>query len=81
MNTSEILEKLQKIMTKVTGLSSDEILPEKSLMNDLDLTSMDVLSMISDIETSFDIRVPEKVLRTFVNVEDIVNCISELIAG
>ena len=72
----DIFEKVREIIADSADLEAESILPEKSLMNDLDLTSMDIMTMIADFEKAFGIRIPEKVLRTFVTVQDVMDCIA-----
>ena len=75
MDTTEIFEKVREIIADTADIEPEEILPEKKLMDELDLTSMDIMTMISDFEKAFSVKIPEKVLRTFVTVQDIIDCV------
>ena len=52
-----------------------EITEKSGLMEDLDLSSLEVMTLIADIEQEFQIVFAEDELRSIVFVGDIVNCI------
>lgn len=76
MSREEIFEKVRDIMAETADLEPEDIRPEKNLMNELDLTSMDVMAMITEFENAFAIKIPEEALRGFLTVQDIVACIA-----
>ena len=43
------------------------------LMDDLDLSSMEILTVVADLEETFGLRIPEKELRNFVTVSDLAD--------
>ena len=52
-----------------------EITEESGLMEDLDLSSLEIMTMIADIEQEYQIVLGETELRSMVTVGDIVDCI------
>jgi len=75
MTKDFIFEKLQDILEEELDLEQDEIQADSRLIQDLGLTSMDILSIISSAEKAFAVKIPERLLRTFVSVQDVVDCI------
>lgn len=43
------------------------------LMDDLDLSSMEILTVVADLEEMFGLRIPEKELRNFVTISDVAD--------
>ena len=52
-----------------------EITEESGLMEDLDLSSLEIMTMIADIEQEYQIVLGETELRSMVSVGDIIDCI------
>ena len=42
-------------------------------MYDLDLSSMEILTIVADLEETFGLRIPEKELRNFVTISDLAD--------
>ena len=57
----------------------EEVKPEASLMDDLGLESLQIYTMLSDLEILFSIRIPEKVLMRVDTVQDMVNEIQKIL--
>ena len=71
----DIFEKIKDIFVDQTDVE-DEIFMDSNLMNDLGLTSMDVFTAVAEIKKKFKITVPEKDLRSFVTMGDIVRYVA-----
>jgi len=56
-----------------------EVQEDNAFMNELGLSSLDVFTLIADLEYDFDIEVSEKMIREMITVQDMVNVISKLI--
>ena len=74
----------EKILTRVTELFSalteaEEITADSDLFDDLEVSSMDVLFLISGLEEEFGIKVPEKELRKVSTVGDIADVLERLL--
>ena len=61
-----------------TQTEVDELTLDNELVNDLEISSMDVLFLISSLEEEFHISVPEKAIRQMVTVGDVVQVIQDL---
>lgn len=76
MTNELILEKVQKIFAEELDIDREEVQPDRRLVSDIGLSSMELLSLIAEIEKVFSLRISEKQLRTFVTTQDIVDCIT-----
>ncbi len=55
------------------------VLTEASSLDELGITSLDAITIVYDIEEKFGIEVPGDVLEGFKTVQDIVDCVLELV--
>ncbi len=54
-----------------------EITLESTLVDDLGLSSLDVINVVAAFEDEFDIEVPDRVIPSLRTVQDIVNYLEE----
>lgn len=73
MDKTVVFEKIRSILAEIADLSPEEITSERALMDDLDLSSMEIMTLIAGLEDEFDLRIPERELRNFVTVSDLVD--------
>lgn len=73
-----ILNKVIELFATMTDVPAAEITADSELIDDLDISSMDVLFLISSLEEEFHISVSEKEIRKMVTVGDVVQVIQEL---
>ena len=59
--------------------TDDEITEESELIEDLGISSMDVLFLISSLEEEFKIKVSEKEIRKMVTIGDVTEVIERLV--
>ena len=75
----------QSVLQRVIGVlatmadTDEEITADSELIEDLGISSMDVLFLISSLEEEFKIKVPEKQIRQMVTVGDVADIITELV--
>ena len=77
MERSDIFTWLSKYLEEefeIMDLQKDD-----GFMNELGLNSLDVFTMIADLEFDYDIKIFEKVIREMITVEDMVRVIGELL--
>lgn len=74
---NEIFDKIAKIIEDVADIPREDIHLESSLIEDLDLASLEVLAILSKIENEYDIQISEEELLSIETVNDIVTRISE----
>ena len=67
-----MLERIAEILSKYT---KEEITAESTLVNDLGLSSFDIVSIVTAFEDEFDIEISDRDIRKLVSVQDILNYI------
>lgn len=78
MSDEIILERIITILSPMTEV--EEITAESELLDDLELSSIDVFTMLATLEDEFHIRIPEKLVRRMVTVEDVQDVVLQLMA-
>lgn len=76
MTEKAVLDKVIEIFSSMT--EAEEITKDSELIDDLGLSSMDLMFLISSLEDEFSIKVSEKQIRKMVTVEDVVDVIASL---
>ena len=67
MERTEIVSQILAILEDVAEISPDDV-NENSV-----LSSMEILTVVADLEETFGLRIPEKELRNFVTVSDLAD--------
>ena len=68
-------------MANYLGLKEEEITSDMDLMDDLNINSYDIMSIIGKFEDEFDIEVPDEDIRNFRTVADVIPFSHPLSAG
>lgn len=66
-----VLEKLKSILSEQFDVEESTITRETRLIEDLEADSLDLIDLISSIESEFDIEVEDEVISSIVTVGDI----------
>lgn len=72
MEREQIFSQITATLEDVAEIAPEEVTEDSVLMDDLDLSSMEILTVISELEEAFGLRIAEKELRGFVTVGDLV---------
>lgn len=70
---AEIVAGLAEIVEEVAGVSQDEIAPEKSFVDDLDIDSLSMVEIAVQAEDKFGVKIPDDELANLKTVNDAVN--------
>ena len=81
MTKESIFEKVREIIAKEASIDKEQVQPDSGMMSDIDLSSIEVLKLVAELEDEFSIRIPEKQLRSLVTVQDFVDFIAENAEG
>jgi len=76
MYNEEVLNRVIELFSTMS--EAEEIHADSELIEDLGISSMDVLFLISCMEEEFQIKVPERAIRKMVTVGDVAEVICEL---
>lgn len=77
MERAEIISQILAILEDVAEVSPEDVNEDSVLMDDLDLSSMEILTIVADLEETFGLRIPEKELRKFVTMGDLADYLAE----
>ena len=73
MQRAEIVSQILAILEDVAEISPEDVREDSVLMDDLDLSSMEILTIVADLEEMFGLRIPETELRSFVTISDVAD--------
>lgn len=77
MDNETILNRVIELFATMT--EAEEITADSEILEDLEISSMDVLYLISSLEEEFHITVPEQLVRKIVTVGDAADVIEQLL--
>ena len=77
MSYEDILHKVIAVFATMTD--AEEITEESELIEDLEISSMDILMLISSLEEEFKTKISEKEVRKMVTVGDVADTIERLL--
>ena len=76
MTDQEILTGLGEIIDEVAGVPAEEVTPEKSFVDDLDIDSLSMVEIATAAEDRFGVSIPDSALSDLKTVGDAVAYIS-----
>ena len=62
MERAEIISQILAILEDVAEVSPEDVNENSVLMDDLDLSSMEILTIVADLEETFGLRIPQREL-------------------
>ena len=71
----DVLHGLAEIVEEVAGVSVDEVTPEKSFVDDLDIDSLSMVEIAVQAEDKFGVKIPDDELANLKTVGDAVDYI------
>ena len=77
MQRAEIVSQILAVLKNITEISPEDVNEDSVLMDDLDLSSMEILTIVADLEETFGLRIPEKELRNFVTIADVADYLAD----
>ena len=69
-------EEIIKIIAGVAEVPEESINLKTNLIADLDLESLELVTLVSEIENKYQLEIPDKEIKKIQTVEDIVNFLS-----
>jgi acyl carrier protein len=72
-----ILAELAAILHEVADVNPDDVTPEKSFVDDLDVDSLSMVEVAMAVEEKFNAKIPDDQLSELKTVGDAVNYIKE----
>ncbi len=73
-----MFEEIRDIMVSTLDLDADSVTPETNLRTDLDIDSLDLVEYVSEVESRFDITIPQDALENIQTVGDFAELVEKL---
>ncbi len=70
-------EKVRDIIAKQLDLDAETISPESRLIEDLHADSLDIVELVMDMESEFDVQIPDDQLPKIKTVGDIMQFLAD----
>ena len=70
-----MLEKIAEIICEYVYIDPAEITEQANLRTDIGLSSLDLMSVASDMENTFGVKIPESAILTAKTVKDLIACV------
>ena len=77
MNDQEILAGLGEIVEEIAGVPADEVTPNKSFVDDLDIDSLSMVEIAVAAQDKFGVEIPDDQLKDLKTVQDVVNFVAK----
>ena len=77
LTDQEILSGLAEIVEEIAGVPADEVTPEKSFVDDLDIDSLSMVEIAVAAQDKFGVEIPDEQLKDLKTVQDVVNFVSK----
>jgi len=77
MTDQEILSGLAEIIEEIADVPADEVTPDKSFVDDLDIDSLSMVEIAVAAQDKFGVEIPDDQLKDLKTVQDVVNFVSK----
>jgi acyl carrier protein len=77
LSQAEVLTGLAEIVNEETGIDTSQVQMDKSFVDDLDIDSISMLTIVMNAEEKFGVTIPEEKVADLKTVADAVNFITE----
>ena len=72
LSDQEILKGLGEIVDEIAGVPADEVTPEKSFVEDLDIDSLSMVEIAVAAQDKFGVEIPDEELKNLKTVQDVI---------
>ena len=73
MTQEEILAGLGEIVDEIAGVPADEVTPEKTFIDDLDIDSLAMVEIAVAAQDKFGVEIPDDQLKDLKTVQDVID--------
>lgn len=75
MSEQEILSGVAEIVNEVAGIPAEEVQPEKSFVDDLDVDSLSMVEIAVAAQDKFGVEIPDDDMKNLRTVKDVITYI------
>lgn len=76
MANEDIAKDLAEIVEEIAGVAADDVTPDKSFVDDLDIDSLSMVEIAVQAEDKFGVKIPDDELANLKTVGDAVDYIA-----
>lgn len=76
MNREELIEQIIRLIRENADV--DEVTEDSSLIDDLDMASIEILTFVGELEDELDLAIPQKVLNEVATVGELADAVLAL---
>jgi acyl carrier protein len=69
----EILAGLSEIIDEIAGVPADEVTPDKTFVDDLDIDSLSMVEIAVAAQDKFGVEIPDDQLKDLKTVQDVID--------
>ncbi|HYK31638.1 MAG TPA: acyl carrier protein [Streptosporangiaceae bacterium] len=73
MTKEEILAGLSEIIDEIAGVPADEVTPDKTFVDDLDIDSLSMVEIAVAAQDKFGVEIPDDQLKDLKTVQDVID--------
>jgi acyl carrier protein len=73
MTQQEILTGLSEIIDEIAGVPADEVTPDKTFVDDLDIDSLSMVEIAVAAQDKFGVEIPDDQLKDLKTVQDVID--------
>jgi acyl carrier protein len=73
MTDQEILSGLAEIIDEVAGVPADQVTPDKTFVDDLDIDSLSMVEIAVAAQDKFGVEIPDDQLKDLKTVQDVID--------
>jgi acyl carrier protein len=73
MTREEILAGLGEIIEEIADVPADEVTPDKTFVDDLDIDSLSMVEIAVAAQDKFGVEIPDEKLKDLKTVQDVIN--------
>ena len=73
LTEQEILIGLGEILDEVAGVPADQVTPEKTFVNDLDIDSLSMVEIAVAAQDKFGVEIPDDQLKDLTTVQGVID--------
>jgi acyl carrier protein len=73
LTQQEILAGLSEIIDEIAGVPADEVTPDKTFVDDLDIDSLSMVEIAVAAQDKFGVEIPDDQLKDLKTVQDVID--------
>jgi len=77
MTQAEILSGISEIIDEIAGVPADEVTPEKTFVDDLDIDSLSMVEIAVAAQDKFGVEIPDDQLKDLKTVQDVIDYVAK----